>query len=49
MDGSLPLYIRFPILYENSISKEKTLREFGEWTNNGRVWLMKWRRDWFEW
>ena len=47
--GSLPLYIRFPRLYENSISKEKTLREFGEWTNNGWVWLMKWRRDWFEW
>ncbi|KAK2360340.1 hypothetical protein QL285_085620 [Trifolium repens] len=39
----------FPRLYSISCQKENLINQVGEWTNEGWVWDLKWRRHLFTW
>lgn len=39
----------FPRLYNVSLSKDNTVAEMGNWTEQGWVWNWSWRRQMFEW
>ena len=47
--GHEPLCETYPRLYANSINKQATLGEMGNWQNNTGEWNLEWRRQWFKW
>ena len=43
------LKVRFPRLFNNSLSPDSPLYCFGKWHSDKWSWEFKWRREWFEW